>query len=216
MLRAKVAIGARSNLRRFDLAATAPEDVGIGKLHSGLAQVPVDRRFMGEHDRLLHPMRDGHDVDVVKLGAALPPIGVGDNVMAPDLATGANLQARRHGPVKERVIPSHAFVAGSRFDVFQKGREPADHAALLELSSDVNERLEIDAGLSSARRPKVAHEFLGRKLSLQSNQHVPLLLGELDDRRIERPGRPRRRARPVRAPAGERGRLPARRAFWPA
>ena len=62
----------------------------------------VDRRFVREHDVFFGAVHDRHHVDSVKLGAALAPICVRDDVMTPDLAAGLNLAARGEPP-SERV-----------------------------------------------------------------------------------------------------------------
>ena len=79
-------------------------------------------------------VRDGHDVHVRELGAALAPVGVREDVMAPDLASGFDLAARGHAPVEQRVVPRDARPGCRRLHVLEEGREAADHAALVERS----------------------------------------------------------------------------------
>ena len=58
-------------------------------------------------------MGDAHDIDVAELGARLPPIGVGDDVVAADFPSGIEFHARRHRPVEQGVVPRHLLARRS-------------------------------------------------------------------------------------------------------
>src|SRR5215470_4882762 len=70
-LRTPLPVCDRRNLRRLDLASSAPEDVGVTDRDADRREVLVDGPLMRQHAILLRAMRDGHDVHVAKLGAAL-------------------------------------------------------------------------------------------------------------------------------------------------
>src|SRR4051794_38931155 len=56
----------RRNLARLDLAAAAPEDVGVAHGDADLLQVRVDRALVGQHEVLVGAVGDAHDVHVAE------------------------------------------------------------------------------------------------------------------------------------------------------
>src|SRR6185503_18320185 len=99
----------RRNLRRFDLAASAPEHVGVENGHAHLSDMPVYRFLVLQHELFVGAMRDTHDVHVRELGAAFAPIGVGKNVMPSDFPAGFYLSAGGNAPMEERVVTRDAL-----------------------------------------------------------------------------------------------------------
>src|SRR5579875_142330 len=176
-------VGGRRDLRRFDLAPPAPKDVGVSYLYPGLGQVAVDRGLVRQDDVLFGPVRDAHDVDVVKLRAAFTPVGVRHDVMPADLAPCVELAAGRDRPMEERVIPRDASIPCDRFDVLEEGRKPADDAAPFQSVRDAIKRGLIDARFFGAYPPNVADDLMGRKFALERREDTPLELVELDDLR---------------------------------
>src|SRR4051794_35845892 len=62
------------DLARLDLAAAAPEDVGVTDGDADGSQMFVDGFLVGENAFLFHAVGDAHDVDVAELGAAFAPV----------------------------------------------------------------------------------------------------------------------------------------------
>src|ERR1041384_342118 len=108
------------NLARFDFAAATPEHVRVAHLDPGFFKMPVDCSLVCEQQLLVGAVGDAHDVDVMKLGAAFPPVGVRHDVVPADCLARVDLALRRHGPVKQGVVASHLFAAGHGFHVFEK------------------------------------------------------------------------------------------------
>ena len=73
---APLGVGERRDFRRFDLASSAPENIGVGNWYAARLQVFVDGGFV-KHDLILfHAVRHGHDVHIAKLRSAFAPISM--------------------------------------------------------------------------------------------------------------------------------------------
>src|SRR5437763_4430130 len=79
-----LAINLRRNLRWFNLAATAPEDIRVAHRNSAGGEMFVDRTFVLEKQFFVGAVRDRHDINVAKLWPGFAPITVRQNVMTPD------------------------------------------------------------------------------------------------------------------------------------
>ena len=80
LLAAEGFVGLRSDLTGFDLASSAPEDVGVADRNADFGKVLVHGGFMGKDDFLFLPVGDSHDVDVVELGAEILYEGRGEEI----------------------------------------------------------------------------------------------------------------------------------------
>src|ERR1700741_1431775 len=78
--RAPLAIRDRRDLRRLDLASTAPEHIRVTHRNADRRQMLVDRPLGGENPVLLRSVRDGHDVTVAEPGTAPPPVAMREDV----------------------------------------------------------------------------------------------------------------------------------------
>jgi hypothetical protein len=207
----------RRDLRGLDLAAAAPEDVGVADRRCRLRADARRSRPCARARLLVEPVRDAHDVDVAELRAALAPVGVRHDVVAPDLAPGVDLAARRHRPVEERVVARDAFAGLIGLDVLEKRRETPDHAALVERLRPIrSERRRARRRLRPPARATDRARSRGRELALERVEDAPLERARA--RRCAcRARRPApRRANPAPGRAGGRARRRARRAASPA
>src|SRR4029078_11521854 len=83
---AELAVGDGGDLAGLDLAAAAPEDVGIAHRDAGDGnQVLVDRALVGEDEVFVGAVGDAHDVDVAEFFTGLAPVGVSHDVEPSDL-----------------------------------------------------------------------------------------------------------------------------------
>src|SRR4029453_10015925 len=114
------AINLRRNLGRFDLAAAAPKNIGVGNGNGARRKMPIDRRLMLEQALLFLAVRDRHDVHVFEFGAGLAPITMGQNVMAADFTAGFNFASGRDRPMKQRVKARDADSGLRRLYVLEK------------------------------------------------------------------------------------------------
>ena len=186
---APFAIGDGRDFGGLDLATAAPEDGGVVDGDAGLSEVFIDGGFVGEDAVFLRAVRDAHDVDVVKLGSTFAPVGVGHDVVPPDLATGIEFAAGAHGPVEEGVVAGDALITRDGFDVFEERGEAPDQFLLLEAFGDAEEVVERDAGFGGAGCPEVVLQFVDREFPLERGENTPLEVVELDDVRREDIGR---------------------------
>ena len=69
----------------FDFTATAPEDICVAYGEAGLHEVAVDRGFKGEDAVAIRAVGHSHDVDIIKVRAALAPVAVGEAFVSADL-----------------------------------------------------------------------------------------------------------------------------------
>src|SRR5262249_10072787 len=76
LLRQPLVIYARRNFGRLDLAAPAPEHVGVRNGDIARPQVLIDRRFMIEEQSFVRATRDSYDIDVPEFRTALAPVAV--------------------------------------------------------------------------------------------------------------------------------------------
>src|SRR5450432_3494909 len=104
-------IDLRGNLRRFDLAATTPKDVGVGNRNAAGLEVSIDRGLVLEETRLVGAMRHRHNVDVAKFWTGFAPITMGQNFVPADFTAGLHFAAGRNGQMKERVESRHPDAA---------------------------------------------------------------------------------------------------------
>src|SRR6266404_2096282 len=116
-------INLRRNLRGFDLAASAPENIGVGNRNAARLKMSIYRRFVIEQALFVRAMRNRHDVHVLKFRTGFAPVAMRQNVMTADFAAGLNFATLRHGPMKERIETRDADPALRRFDVFEECRK---------------------------------------------------------------------------------------------
>ena len=64
----------RRNLRWFDFAASAPEDVRVRNGYAARLKMPINGRLVIEQQLFIRAMRDGHDVDILEFGARFAPV----------------------------------------------------------------------------------------------------------------------------------------------
>src|SRR5205823_3233363 len=140
---------------RFDLAAAAPEDVGVAHRDADGFQVLVDGALMGEDEVFVGAVRDAHDVDVAELLAGLAPVSMGHDVEAADLSARVQLAALRDGPVEQGVVLGDLLAGFELLDVLEEGGEPADDAATVEVAGDGVEFFERYPAGFRPRLPKI-------------------------------------------------------------
>lgn len=88
MLGVPVFVSEGRDFRGLDLAASAPEDIGVGDRDAGFDKVGVDGGFELHDAIFLCAVGDGHDVHIIELRAALAPVAVREALMATDLGAG--------------------------------------------------------------------------------------------------------------------------------
>src|SRR5581483_9313007 len=110
-----IAINLRHDFARFDLAAAAPENVGVVHRHADRMKMSIYRRFVFEQKRFVGTVRDRHDVDVFEFG--------------PGFAPGFDLAPGRNGPMKKRVESRHAHARLRWLHVLEKSGEASDDFA---------------------------------------------------------------------------------------
>src|SRR5438105_14393250 len=96
----------------------------------------IDCGLVCEHQFLLRPVRNRHDVHVGEFGTTLAPIRVRQNVVTPDLASCFDLSSFGNAPMKERVVARNASARCRRLYVLEKCREASNDAALIERARD--------------------------------------------------------------------------------
>ena len=139
------------DLAGFDLAAAAPEDVGVFDRDAGVDEVFVDGGFVGEDGFFVGAVDDAHDVDIGEAFAAFAPVGVGHDGVTTDFTAGAFLHAFGDFPVEEGVEAGDADAGGAGLDVFEEGGEATDDAFGVEAFGDFAELFHGDAcGLGAA------------------------------------------------------------------
>src|SRR5579872_4006173 len=165
MLSTKFFIRERRDFRRLDLAAAAPENVGVAHRDSGLCQMRIDCGLVREHDLLFGAVDDAHDVDVAKLRAAFAPVRVRHAIVAPDFTPCLELAALRYGPMEKRVVTRDAFseIPFRRLYVLEERREPPDDAALVKSARNRDKLIVGDAGFLGAALPQFADQLFRRK-----------------------------------------------------
>ena len=141
----------------------------------------VDGAFVGEDGFFFGAVGDAHDVDVAEFGAAFAPVGVGHDVEAADLLASLDLAAFGNGPMEQSIEFGHALAGAEGFDVLEECGEAADDVALIERFGYSIKFVERDAGLAGAGLPEILLDFIGFKFALESSQHAPIEIAELDD-----------------------------------
>src|SRR6266511_1236043 len=130
---APMAVGRWRDLAGLNLAAAAPEDVGVSEIDARFAEVLVDGGLVSENELFVDAVGHAHDVDVAKFRAAFPPVGVSHDVMPPAFTPRVQLPAGGHRPVEQRVEARDALAVRLRLDVFEKSGEAADDFAPIEV-----------------------------------------------------------------------------------
>ena len=64
----------RRNLRWFDLAASAPEDVCVSDREIARGKMPINGGLVIEQQLFIGAMRNGHDVDILEFGTRFAPV----------------------------------------------------------------------------------------------------------------------------------------------
>ncbi len=169
------------DLAGFDLAATAPEDVGVFNWDAARLEVGVDGGFVLHDEVAIGAVDDTHDIDIAELGAAFAPIAVGHDGVAADLASGAFLHADGDFPMEEAVESGDANAGGGGFDVFEEGGEAADDAFFVKGFGDLTEALDGGAGFDGASGPGFGADFIEAELTFECEEDGPLLRGEVGD-----------------------------------
>jgi len=171
----------RADLAGFDLAAAAPEDVGVEQRDVDVGQVFVDRGLVGEHGLLVGAVDDAHDVHIGKALAAFTPVAVGHDGMTADFAASTFFHALRHTPVEKSVEAGDTLAAGAGLHMLEEGGEAADNAFFVELLGHFAEAFEAHAGVLGTSGPGLGADLLGLEVAFEVEEHVPLLRIEVGD-----------------------------------
>src|SRR6266404_346727 len=178
---APLAVREGRNFAGLYLAATAPKDIRVTYVDARLLEVFVNGGFVGEEHRFVRAVGDSHDVDVVKLGAALAPIGVRHDVVPTHFTARLDFTTGRHSPVKEGVISCHRLAVHDRLYVFQKCREAADDLPTVQAFRDFQKRVQRHRCLPGPGGPDVGDEFFRCKFTFQRHEDPPLFVVERRD-----------------------------------
>ena len=177
------------NLGGFDLAASTPEDIGVGDGNASFDEVGVDGGLELHHAILLGAVGDGHDVHIIELGTALAPVAVRETFVTPNLRAGLFFATDWNGPVEKGIETSNPHAGLRGFDMFQKGGKTAQQLALLEGLGDGVEFFEGHACLFGAGVPGWFTDFLWCEFSLEGHQDTPFVIGEMNDAGFEHTGK---------------------------
>ena len=140
----------------------------------------VNCSLVQQHAVLLGPVCDGHDIDVIKIRAALAPVAVSEHLVPANLTARLHLAARRHRPVEKRIEARDTHSGLRGLHVLKEGRKTTNHFALLEALCCGEELVHADTRLRRPRNPRVRSDFRNFKLTLQSKKHLPIQITQID------------------------------------
>ena len=173
----------------FNLAAPAPEDIGVGDRDTSFDEVGIDGGFELHDAILLGAVGDSHDVHIIELGPSLAPVAVRETFVAPDLCADLFFAPDWNGPMEKGVETSHANAGLRGFHMFQKSGKTAKQLALSEGFGDGIELLKGNTSLFGAGDPGWLTNFLWSKFALEGHKNTPFVIGKMNDACFEHAGR---------------------------
>src|SRR4029453_7656711 len=117
LLRKPIPIDVRRNLRWFDLAAPAPENIRVRNGDAAQPKMLIDGRLVIQEQLFISAVRHSHDVYVLEFRPGLAPVAMRQNMMAADLAACFDFTTRRYCPVKQGVESRNTDAGGGWFDM---------------------------------------------------------------------------------------------------
>src|SRR5690606_21353769 len=174
----EVAIDFWRNFRGFDLAAAAPENVGVFHRYSDISEMGIDGRLVFEDAVPFCPVNDSHDVDSAEAGATLTPVAMGHDEVPSHFRTGLFLHPLGNFPMEKSIETSHTLTALAWLDVLEKSGETTYNSFTIKFFADFIETFEVESDGFSARTPRIFTDFSGSQLLFQCEEDFPFVGSE--------------------------------------